>query len=91
MSDRGIKMARHANAIEGFWERIEEAVSRSGLSKKQIAERGGFNRKDLSPATTNCMLSARNLAKFCAVTKTSADWLLGLSRKEEHAVCNDNL
>ena len=66
--------------IRGYNERLEKAIARSGLTKSEIARRCGFNRKALSKKFT---LSTINLAKFCAITKTDANWLLALKREEK--------
>ena len=63
--------------LYGFWERVEQACKKSGLSKSEIARRGGFDRRLISSPTTG-MMHAMTLARFCAVTGASADWLLGL-------------
>ena len=63
--------------IEGFWERVEIAVGRSGMSKIEITNRMGVNRKFLY-GTDRENISSLHLAKFCAVTNTDANWLLGL-------------
>lgn len=65
--------------IEDFWIRVDEAIYKSGLTKQEIAKRMHCDRKTLY-TTCNCM-SGPNIAKFCEITKVSADWLLGL--KEE--------
>ena len=63
--------------LYGFWDRINQACKDSGLSKKEIARRGGFDRTIISHPCSGVM-SGVNLFKFCAVTGVSADWLLGL-------------
>lgn len=64
--------------VEGFWDRINVAVRQSGLSKIEITDRMGVNRKLLYG--TDCEnISSLNLARFCAVTGTDANWLLGLT------------
>ncbi len=65
--------------IKGYRERLEKAIGRSGLTKSEIARRCGFDRKALSGEFT---LSTVNLVKFCVITKTDANWLLGLKRDE---------
>jgi hypothetical protein len=77
-------MANRTFANNGFWDRIEEAIKDSGMSKVQIAEKMGVERKSLYPKKfakedTRSWHSGR-LAAFCKVTGVSADWLLGLSR-----------
>ena len=65
--------------IEGFWDRINIAVIRSGMSKRQITDRMNVNRK-LLYGTDRENISSLYVAKFCAVTGTDANWLLGLTR-----------
>ena len=65
--------------IEGFDKRVEEACFHSGLSKSEIARRCGFDRKVLQTSRRE-MMNGGNLAKFCYVTGTDANWLLGLTR-----------
>lgn len=66
--------------IEGFYERMDEAVHNSGLSKNEIARRCGFDRKTLTGPRDNRMINSGYLAKFCVVTKADANWLLGLKK-----------
>ena len=73
---------RHGIYIEGFQERIEEAVAQSGLSKCEIARRGKFDRKTFC-GCDRTMLQSGILARFCAVTGVSADWMLGLLKRKE--------
>ena len=63
-----------------FWGRVHEAVGDSGMSKCEIARRAGFHRQNLS--TRNGMMTVDTLRRFCEVTHTSADWLLGLEVEE---------
>ena len=67
--------------IEGYKERLEEAVYQSGMTKKEIARLMGMDRKVLQPENRYCQMGAGALMKFCAITGVSADWMLGL-RKE---------
>ena len=64
--------------IYGFWDRLNESVKDSGLTKKEIAERMGVDRKVLYPS--GYTMSGINVAKFCVTTKTDANWLLGIKR-----------
>lgn len=64
--------------VEGFWDRINVAVRQSGLSKREITDRMGVERK-LLYGTDRANISALNLAKFCAITGTDANWMLGLT------------
>ena len=67
--------------IEGYKERLEEAVYQSGMTKKEIARLMGMDRKVLLPKSYGWQMGSGALARFCAVTGVSADWMLGL-RKE---------
>ena len=62
--------------IRGFWDRMDEAVIRSGMTKKEITARMGVHRHFLNSDSRG--INSGYLAKFCGVTGTSADWLLGL-------------
>jgi len=63
--------------IRGFWDRMDEAVIRSGMTKTEIAKRMGVHRHFLHSEHSKGVNSGY-LAKFCGVTGASADWLLGL-------------
>lgn len=65
--------------IEGFHERLNKACLDTGLSKSEIARRCNFDRKTLYPYN-QVMMSPVYIARFCAVTKTDANWLLGVKR-----------
>lgn len=65
--------------IEGFAERLDQAIEASGLSKKEIARRMKMDYKVLMPY--GWQMGSGALARFCSVTGVSADWMLGL-RKE---------
>lgn len=67
--------------IEGYAERLDQAIEASGMSRNQIARLMGMERKVLLPLTTGCQMGSGALAKFCAITGVSADWLLGLKKE----------
>lgn len=77
--------------IFGFDERCEEAIRRTmereNLTRAQIAERIGCR---VGRIQTSHLIEAGGisysvvLARFCAVTKTSADWLLGLPERRRN-------
>ncbi len=70
---------RNNTLIYGFWEKIEEACAVSGLTKAEITRRMGVDRKLLyGRPGMSCAMNSANLAKFCAITNVSADYLLGL-------------
>ena len=75
-------MSEHIK-LECVWDRIDKAIERSGLSKSEIARRGGFERRTLNGRAGNIMPSLGTLARFCAVTHTSADYILGLKDSHE--------
>lgn len=63
----------YKDAVDEIWERIEEEISRQKISKKEVARRCGFDRKNL--------FGRRNMrimyfAKLCEVLNISADYLL---------------
>ena len=66
--------------IEGYDQRLSQAIEESGLSALEIAKRMGVSRKTVQPGTRACGMHSSNLARFCSVTGVSADWLLGLRR-----------
>lgn len=72
-------MKRKQKIIFGFWDRVNDVIYKTGLSKCEIARRMGCDRKVLIGAESEGrMLSAINVASFCAVTGTDANWLLGV-------------
>lgn len=64
--------------VDGFWDRVEQACEESGLSKIQIADKMGMERKSLYKRVGSW--HSGRLVLFCKITHVSADWLLGLSR-----------
>lgn len=70
--------------IEGFSERVEESIMRSGLSKSEISRRMGAGKQILKPwYLHNAQISSFYVARFCAITKTDANWLLGLTERSK--------
>lgn len=67
--------------LEGFYERVDEACRKSGLTKTEIARRAGFERRTLTPKADNWMMTLANAARLCAVTRTDANWLLGIKER----------
>lgn len=61
--------------IEGYHERVREAIKESGMSAAEVARKAGIRRQTFYNTT---MMHSGNLARFCAVTGVSADWILGL-------------
>lgn len=79
-------MANRKFTNDGFWDRIEIAIADSGLSKNQIAEKMGIDRKALyhnkSAGGSDRSWHSGRLASFCKITNVSSDWLLGLSKNK---------
>lgn len=67
------------NHIRGMAERVDQVCFETGLTKAQICKQMGFDRKALYASG----FSVLKLARFCAVTGTDANWLLGLSRERK--------
>lgn len=59
--------------INGLWDRINDEIYRQNKTKKDIAERCGFERKVLSGYFN---ISLPNLALLCKELNVSADYLL---------------
>ena len=74
--------ARRYAYLEGFYERVDEACRKSGLTKTEIARRAGFERRTLTPKHDNWMMTLANAARLCAVTRTDANWLLGIKERD---------
>lgn len=67
--------------IEGFHERKDQVLYEwveSGRKIKEIADAMGIARNHVYDRVN---WSSGKLAKFCAVTGESADWLLGLKKE----------
>lgn len=75
-------MANRSFVNEGFWDRVNEAIESSGMSKSQIADKMGVERKSLYAKGDNCSWHSGRLASFCKIVGVSADWLLGLSDRK---------
>lgn len=74
-------MANRTFEIDGFWDRVEEAIKGSNKTKLQIAEEIGVGRKALYSSSSSSWHSGR-VVSFCKATGVSADWLLGMSRQK---------
>ena len=66
------------NLINVYHWRVRKVIAESGMTSVEIARKMGCDRKVLGN-TRVCMMSSGNLAKFCAITHVSADYILGLS------------
>ena len=79
-------MANRTFINDGFWDRVEAAIESSGLTKKEISDQMGVERKALyctpsAKGSTRSWHSGR-IADFCRITNVSADWLLGISNRK---------
>lgn len=77
-------MANRVFTNDGFWDRVDEAIRGSGMTKIQLAEKLGINRKALyatsCPKGVESSWHSGRVKDFCKATGVSADWLLGLSK-----------
>lgn len=62
---------------------MEEAVIRSGLTKAEITRRMRVERKVLYRGIDDRDMNCLYVARFCSVTGTDANWLLGLKGANE--------
>lgn len=69
-----MKIAKQRTLIEGFWDRANKVME--GKSKKDLARQIGCDRKTLYGNYGT--LSPVYLARFCVLTGTDANWLLGI-------------
>ena len=60
--------------VEGLRNRIKLVCEEIGKSQNQVAEECGFERKAMYSDTWH----AGRLKRFCEVTGTDANWLLGI-------------
>lgn len=68
--------------LDGFWDRLDEEISKQNINKKQLAERCGFERKMLyNPKRSNRYIRLVYLARICSALGVSADYLLFGGRK----------
>jgi DNA-binding XRE family transcriptional regulator len=69
--------------VYGFWKRLEDVCNEQDINKKELAKRMGVSRKCFYPNAHNTLMpSAYFIARFCAETHTSADWLLGITERK---------
>lgn len=64
--------------IQEFNDRLEQACGKTGKDKAAIARGCGFDRKQLYRRNKDYMMNGIDIARFCAYTKTDANWLLGI-------------
>ena len=63
--------------LDGFWDRLDEEIQRHGMSKVQLAEKCGFERKMLyNPKHNGRYIRIVYFARICSALRVSADYLL---------------
>ena len=75
-------MANRLFVTDGFWDRVDQAIEESGMTKVELAKKMGIERKALYRPTDGSddrSWHSGRVATFCKITGVSADWLLGLS------------
>lgn len=73
---------QNAALLDGFWDRLDEEISKCSLNKQQISQICGINRKTLyNPKRSNRYIRLVYFARICSVLKVSADYLLFGERK----------
>lgn len=73
-------MCNRSIYTQGYDERVNRAIVETGMSKAEVARKMGCDKKTVH-TTRGVMMNSGNLARFCAVTGVSADWILGLRRE----------
>lgn len=66
-------MARQKGDLHDFWERVDAEIYSQGRNKKEVAEKCGFDRKNL---INKGNLSVSFLILLSKELNVSADWLL---------------
>lgn len=65
--------------MKGLGRRMRRAIAESGMQDQEVARKMGVTQPGLSRWVNGHQgIRAKNLAKFCRVTKCDANWLLGL-------------
>lgn len=68
---------RHYNQTVGFADRLNQAISEKGISKKKIGELIGCDRRSVYEwCWGDTMPNSLSLARMCKVLNVSADYLL---------------
>lgn len=78
-------MANRLFVTDGFWDRVDQAIEESGMTKVELAKKMGIERKALYRPTDGSddrSWHSGRVATFCKITGVSADWLLGLSNRK---------
>ena len=77
------------DTVNVFQQRLAELIDRTGLSRSRFAAKAGLDRSTLSQLMSGNSVRlprAETIAAIAARHKVSADWLLGLSQRDEVAV-----
>ena len=64
---------KYNSELHDFWERVDETIYSLGRNKKEVAQKCGFDRKNLIDRRN---ISTFFLAKLCKELNVSADYLL---------------
>ena len=63
--------------LDGFWDRLDEEISKQNISKMQLAEKCGFGRAMLyNPKRSKRYIRLVYFARICSALRVSADYLL---------------
>ena len=63
--------------LDGFWDRLDEEISKQNISKMQLAERCGIDKKMLyNPKRSKRYIRLVYFTRICSVLGVSADYLL---------------
>ena len=69
--------------LDGFWDRLDEEISKRNLNKKQLSQICGIERKTLyNPKRSGRHICLVYFARICSVLGVSADYLLFGERSE---------
>lgn len=68
--------------LDGFWDRLDEEISRRNLNKKLLSQMCGIDRKILyNPKRSDRYIRLVYFARICSALRVSADYLLFGERK----------
>src|SRR4051812_36611634 len=76
----------HPTAAQGFRDRLEKVIGRTGLNQAAFARHVGMDRSTLSQllsASNDRLPRAETLTSIARGCRVSVDWLLGLSQREQ--------
>lgn len=68
---------QNIDLLDGFWDRLDEAIRKQNLNKKQLSQICGIDRKTLyNPRRSNRYIRIVYFARICSALNVSADYLL---------------